>query len=227
MSRIMILFALIGCNETGIGYNEPPPVVPNAPEPINPVQLDRIVKVAQPQVDILFVIDNSCSMVAEQDALTRNFRSFIQIADSGLLNYQIGVTSTDVSVGDTSARGRLEPVDADPVDRIVTRASQPTPLQRFVTNGRAVGTEVADDLRGPWRDIDGNPLIERKWDDYYDVSHISSPHAIWREDLGEIWLYYHGENTTTRWARSQDGVHFTYGGEAIQTPEMADMSGAS
>lgn len=86
---------------------------------------------------------------------------------------------------------------------------------------------VADDLRGPWRDVDGNPVIERKWDDHYDVSHISSPHAIWREDLQEIWLYYHGENTTTRWARSKDGVQFSYGGAAIQTPEMADMSGAS
>lgn len=113
------------------------------------VRVDTFRQSEQSDADILFVIDNSCSMVAEQDALTRNFRSFIQIADSGLLNYQIGVTSTDVSVGDTSARGRLEPVDADPVDRIVTRASQPTPLQRFVTNGRAVGTEVGSgDERG-------------------------------------------------------------------------------
>ena len=85
----------------------------------------------------------------------------------------------------------------------------------------------ADDLRGPWTEADGNPLIERAWGDYYDVSHISSPHAIWRDDLNELWLYYHGENTTTRWARSKDGVHFSYGGEAIETPRMADMSGAS
>jgi hypothetical protein len=85
----------------------------------------------------------------------------------------------------------------------------------------------ADDLRGPWKEAGGNPLIERKWDSHYDVSHISSPHALWRDDLKEIWLYYHGENTTTRWAWSKDGVQFSYGGEAIQTPEMADMSGAS
>ena len=79
----------------------------------------------------------------------------------------------------------------------------------------------ADDLRGPWREVDGNPLIATVWEPHHHVSHISSPHAIWREDLQEIWLYYHGENTTTRWARSKDGISFTYGGEAIQT-EMAE-----
>ncbi|HCK08275.1 hypothetical protein MK139_06375 [bacterium] len=85
----------------------------------------------------------------------------------------------------------------------------------------------SDDLTGPWTEIDGNPLIEKDWLPHYEVSHISSPHAIWRPDLEELWLYYHGENTTTRWARSKDGVSFTYGGEAVQTPEMAEMSGAS
>lgn len=86
---------------------------------------------------------------------------------------------------------------------------------------------VADDLRGPWREANGNPLIGNDWSPHYRVSHVSSPHAIWRDDLDELWLYYHGDNDTTRWARSKDGVHFWYGGEAIRTPEMADMSGAS
>jgi len=85
----------------------------------------------------------------------------------------------------------------------------------------------ADDLRGPWTEVDGNPLIEKDWAPHYEVSHISSPHVLWREDLKEVWLYYHGDNDTTRWARSKDGLDFTYGGEAVKTPEMADMSGAS
>jgi len=85
----------------------------------------------------------------------------------------------------------------------------------------------ADDLRGPWREADGNPLITKDWAPHYEVSHISSPHVLWRDDLQEMWLYYHGDNDTTRWAWSKDGVDFVYGGEAIKTPEMADMSGAS
>jgi hypothetical protein len=85
----------------------------------------------------------------------------------------------------------------------------------------------ADDLRGPWRETDGNPLIAKDWAPHHDVSHISSPHVLWRPDLSELWLYYHGDNDTTRWARSKDGIHFSYGGEAVKTPEMADMSGAS
>ncbi len=85
----------------------------------------------------------------------------------------------------------------------------------------------ADDLRGPWREAKGNPLIAKDWAPHYEVGHISSPHVLWREDLREIWLYYHGDNDTTRWARSKDGIRFTYGGEAVKTPDMADMSGAS
>lgn len=104
------------------------------------IRVDRFVQANRGDADILFIIDNSCSMVAEQDALTRNFDSFIAIANSGLLDFQIGVTNTDVSVGDDSARGRLIPLAGPREDRIVTRASSPTPLARFVANGQAVGT---------------------------------------------------------------------------------------
>jgi hypothetical protein len=40
--------------------------------------------------------------------------------------------------------------------------------------------------------------------------HVSSPHVMWNEDVTEMWLYFHGENTTTRLARSEDGITFTY-----------------
>ena len=45
--------------------------------------------------DILFVVDNSCSMIEEQNALNTNFFNFIQFfVDSGL-DYHIGVTVLD------------------------------------------------------------------------------------------------------------------------------------
>jgi hypothetical protein len=47
-------------------------------------------------VDILFVIDDSCSMADEQVALGTNFQSFIQHALSTGANFQLGVTTTDV-----------------------------------------------------------------------------------------------------------------------------------
>ncbi len=45
--------------------------------------------------DILFVVDNSCSMSQEQSSLAVNFASFIQIVDAIDINYHIGVTTTD------------------------------------------------------------------------------------------------------------------------------------
>lgn len=48
------------------------------------------------QVDILFVIDDSCSMGDEQQALAANFASFISSASQGNGDWRIGVTTTDV-----------------------------------------------------------------------------------------------------------------------------------
>jgi hypothetical protein len=100
MSRIGILFAaaaLVGCNETGLQGEPQRPIVSNAPDAVNVVQLDRIVQVAQPQVDILFVVDDSCSMSEEQSALAGNFPQFMDYFQGSGLDYHIGVTTTDTS----------------------------------------------------------------------------------------------------------------------------------
>ncbi len=47
--------------------------------------------------DILWVVDNSCSMADEQDALAANFGTFIDILDSQNMNYHLGVVTTDNS----------------------------------------------------------------------------------------------------------------------------------
>jgi hypothetical protein len=49
--------------------------------------------------DILFVVDNSCSMSDEQSALAVNFSSFLQIVDALDVDYHLGVATTDL--GDT------------------------------------------------------------------------------------------------------------------------------
>ncbi|MDU0287875.1 hypothetical protein [Saccharothrix longispora] len=68
----------------------------------------------------------------------------------------------------------------------------------------------ADSLGGPYTEYAANPIVGRTWAGHYDVSHVSSPHVLWNEDVREMWLYFHGENTTTRLARSKDGIRFTY-----------------
>lgn len=46
-------------------------------------------------VDVLFVVDNSCSMGDNQASLVQNFTSFIRYADSQGLDYRIAVVTTD------------------------------------------------------------------------------------------------------------------------------------
>jgi len=58
-----------------------------------------------PKVDILWVIDNSCSMIEEQQRLLANLGQFTTFADDQEADYQMGVTVTD---GFSTDSGRLE-----------------------------------------------------------------------------------------------------------------------
>ncbi|MGP3940078.1 hypothetical protein [Streptomyces sp. 6N106] len=75
-------------------------------------------------------------------------------------------------------------------------------------------------LEGPFTEYPSNPIVSNRWDPHYSVSHVSSPHVLWKEDVKEFWLYFHGENTTTRLARSKDGIHFTYDKVVLSTSMM-------
>jgi hypothetical protein len=83
-----------------------------------------------------------------------------------------------------------------------------------------IALAYADSIDGPWTEYEGNPLITNSWPPHYGtVSHISSPHAVWVEGEQRLFLYFHGENTITRYATSVDGIHFEYGGSAVQRDE--------
>ena len=78
----------------------------------------------------------------------------------------------------------------------------------------------ADALEGPWTEYDANPIIGRAWEPHYAVSHVASPHPLWVPEEGRLFLWFHGETTTTRWATSDDGVRFAYGGVAVDTSDF-------
>lgn len=59
------------------------------------------------QADVLFVIDNSGSMVDERRAVSQNMKSFIQWAISLKADFQLGVISTQVVKGGTYLPGEL------------------------------------------------------------------------------------------------------------------------
>ena len=97
-------------NLTGMGHYEA-------------VILDQYLQEGNNQTDILWVVDNSCSMYQEQTTLATNFSSFISIIAVQNVDYQIGVISTDV--GDNGALQGFIP--------IITPAT-PDPAMEFAAN---------------------------------------------------------------------------------------------
>lgn len=106
---------------------------------------DRFVQNSRRATDVLFVIDDSASMAPEQAALARNFDGFLRAAEEGLADYHIGVTTTDMS--EDGVKGLLVPLPPPPEppeykpqprdgEYIVTRASQPSPIQLFRANAQ-------------------------------------------------------------------------------------------
>ncbi|MCO4771664.1 MAG: VWA domain-containing protein [Deltaproteobacteria bacterium] len=69
-------------------------------------QTDVFVQEIRRAVDVLLVVDNSCSMIDEQIKLGSNFEAFIEEFVDAEVDYQIGVTTTDMV--DPLHRGRLQ-----------------------------------------------------------------------------------------------------------------------
>ncbi|MEJ1089086.1 DUF1349 domain-containing protein [Microbacterium sp. Mu-80] len=89
----------------------------------------------------------------------------------------------------------------------------------------------ADSLEGPWTEHTGNPVISRVWEPHYNLeggrsgdSHVSTPDTFWNAEEGKMFLYFHGTNSTTRYATSDDGITFEYGGVAVNNA-MSDVEG--
>jgi hypothetical protein len=100
-------------------------------------------------VDVLFVIDNSCSMIEEQEALSVSFPGFMQLIQSIGDDYHIGVVSTDMDAPDQSGRLREFDEDEDPGTPNIRWIEADTPEPYYVFESMAVmGTEGSADEKG-------------------------------------------------------------------------------
>jgi len=82
-------------------------------------------------------------------------------------------------------------------------------------------------LDGQFTEYPNNPIVSNVWSPYYSVTHVSSPHVIWNAANSQFYLYFHGENTTTRMAWSTDGIHFTYHGRVLHIGVIPNSTEAS
>jgi hypothetical protein len=122
----VLVLALAGCGLEQ-GFSKPIPQYPFSVPPALPdeTQVDTILQVTTPQVDILWMIDNSCSMYNEQTDLTDNIPFFMQYFVGSGLDYHVAVTSSDTISSDYSGssgtlverEGRTY-IDTDVVDAV-------------------------------------------------------------------------------------------------------------
>ncbi|RKG85851.1 choice-of-anchor D domain-containing protein [Corallococcus terminator] len=108
-------------------------------------QTDRFFQEAEAKVDVLFVVDNSGSMMEEQQSLGENFAAFLSAATAAQVDYRIGVTTTglDPSPGGWSEcpggalggeNGRLFPVDGSSPRIITPQTPNAASVFAFNTN---------------------------------------------------------------------------------------------
>ncbi len=81
----------------------------------------------KPKADILLVIDDSCSMGDKQTALAQNMSAFLQYATSNQVDFQIGVTNTELT---DPTRGELK---VTPAGNKILRPTTPNLNTEFST----------------------------------------------------------------------------------------------
>jgi len=101
MRRLLLCLGLVACNEQGFTEQ---------------TKVDVFRQEARNSVDLLVVIDNSCSMVEEQDNLASNFDALLQTFAAADVDWQLAVTTTDTA--DVRFRGLLMGGD----DEIILRS---------------------------------------------------------------------------------------------------------
>ena len=84
---------------------------------------ETFVQPSQPKVDVLWVLDNTCSNSAEHMLIGQNLSFFLAAAEANNVDFQLGITTTDTRVHDTNRSmtgGRLVPTDGPRHQRILT-----------------------------------------------------------------------------------------------------------
>ena len=97
MARFALLLPLlVACQDYNLNGSGDAGGKYNPPDLGAKLQRDEVTQVTIPAVDVLWVVDNSCSMEEEQRALRDNFASFMQYFTGSGLDYHVGVVSTDM-----------------------------------------------------------------------------------------------------------------------------------
>ncbi|MSQ02652.1 MAG: VWA domain-containing protein [Myxococcales bacterium] len=141
----VVLSPLAGCQEYNLQGPETVVTSYNPPDLEVSRREDRVTQVTVPAVDVLFVVDNSGSMIEEQDNLRQNFEGFMSyFTDSGL-DYHVGVVSTDMD--DRQQSGKLQD-DDERNGRYIDNTYSGADAVASFRQRAALGTNGSSDERG-------------------------------------------------------------------------------
>lgn len=141
-AAVLALVGLMGCTE--YGYTER-------------TAKDVFQQVRRNTVDVLMVVDNSCSMFEEQDNLAANFSGFIEAFEGVDVDWQIGVTTTDTADADQSGHllggdDEIELLDAAgrTIDRVAFNMAWGVPTGASMQLDPASFTVAGNDNMSNW-----------------------------------------------------------------------------
>jgi hypothetical protein len=143
MLPLPMALVLGACTE--YGFSKDLPQWPQSyPPPVEEITFtDAIMQVQTPKVDILWTIDNSCSMGPEQSDLTENFPAFMDYFLGSGLDYHVGVTSTDLDRNYNGSQGKLRVV----ANLKYIDADTPSPVEVY-TSMATMGTSGSGTEKG-------------------------------------------------------------------------------
>ena len=107
IASFAVVAALWGCTSENNFFTDPDVQPSDEPRPVEGTEVtDIIIQTVTPTVDVLYMVDNSCSMSDDQAALAENFPTFMRWFLGSGLDYHIGVVSSDMV--DPTHRGKLQ-----------------------------------------------------------------------------------------------------------------------
>lgn len=99
MRRLSVVAVLAACQQDAVvsAIRDEVELPPEPPE-LGPERVEEVLRQRIPErIDVLWVVDNSGSMLAEQRKLAENFPRFLEFYRDSGLDWQIGVISTDTT----------------------------------------------------------------------------------------------------------------------------------
>ena len=173
-----IVGALLGCALSMVGACQGYPFELRVPQSATGSNIEQLVATLTP-TDILFVIDDSGSMLDERTELANNIGTFITQLSETSGDFHVGIVTTDVECN-IPERDCTSPTSATSLSccRLVNAGPLPT-CQELDTNG---------DGEIDWSSCDGGRLRAPKGKSAYWTSPTAAQRATWAADFSSTIL---------------------------------------